>query len=221
MVRNILLITFILLFSLSLVSASNETLVAGKIYNIKIGNETVADATVEVFCYHNSNAKMKITNSVSDGTYAVWFSADDCGDGDAVNVTARKDNLMGKAEGIAHFDNLIDLNIAVINVALNFSILSEKKIKIHCHRDVRKNCGNGVCGLNENEVNCPQDCFLSETEEISYVPSVKSSKMVQLSSSKFETKGNNLWIIALTEIFLIMFLLIIIIYVAIKKNNKA
>jgi len=209
MVRKILVcVILFIFFFMSLVNA--ETLVVGKIYNstILIDENSVADASIKVGCYHGNLTYIKETISVSDGTYGVGFNDTECGIGDNVNVTAVKGNLKGSDLGIVHYE--AGINISVVNVVIK-KIIIEKKHKC-CHKKkIEINlCGDFICdsGIGEDEFSCPEDCKVEETVKIKNVP-------VNIIYSKgYETKVNlgmeNL-ILIIGIVFLLFLILITLI----------
>ena len=121
---------FMIIMSFVLISnvSAKKTLVAGIIYEAD-WQTPVANASVVVSCYHNSDVNVQNTNSLSDGSYAVMYiggGTNACDDGDTVIVNATKEGLgSGSNSGVVHGDMADNLDIAIINVVIpEFSLVT-------------------------------------------------------------------------------------------------
>ena len=112
MKRGLLLITCILLFSISAVSAA--TLIGGKIYNSDF-SATVSGADVLVTC----NGSEKNTTSLSDGAYSVTYDDSECEAGNTLTVSANHPSYgAGTQSGVIHDRLVMDWDVAIVNVPL-------------------------------------------------------------------------------------------------------
>ncbi len=94
-----------------LVSASGNV-VSGSVYKLK-DSKIVSGAEITVVC----NNHVEKTSSDYDGSYSVFYSSDECSEGDKVRVTAEKGRLYGRVvETMSDFGLDIDLVIADVFV---------------------------------------------------------------------------------------------------------
>ena len=87
------------------------TFVQGFVYDTTNGNAAVPNANVFVKC--NSTTLPATTNA--SGKYAVTFDVSDCNDGDALSVSANKDDLQGTNTGTVN-EVTTNINVGVVNV---------------------------------------------------------------------------------------------------------
>ena len=120
MKKTVLLLAFILLLSVSVVSAltpAGTTYIAGKIYDATQPSwPTVSNATVNVTC----NGNNLTTTSVAEGAYSVTYNASLCTFGDSISVYAFKGGLSGWGDGNTVSVDMtpLDVSIGVSNVPL-------------------------------------------------------------------------------------------------------
>lgn len=150
--RIALSILFIIL-SIGLISAAN-TLVAGNIYNADYTSK-IEGAGIRVDC----GADYKVTDSLSDGSYAVVF--DDLAGCDltvtTVSVTASKagytsQTKTGNIKGTINPFSIINLGLAVAPTGDTGGHTGGGGSSRYYM------CGNGVCNTGETTATCPRDC---------------------------------------------------------------
>lgn len=111
-------ILFLSVLALVLVSAlvSAETLIGGRIYDAS-NNQSIANANVTVSCTHNSEVNLMSTLSNLQGKYNVVYQAEDCSQGDALQVSAVKNELSGSTSGTVNGE-IGFWDVAVVDVPL-------------------------------------------------------------------------------------------------------
>jgi hypothetical protein len=92
-------------------AASTQTDVTGTVTN---NGQVVSGASVTVVCNNHS----KTTTSDSTGAYLVTFSGKNCPDKSQATVVAHKAGKGGVSNGTVNPYGSLDLNVAIINVAL-------------------------------------------------------------------------------------------------------
>ncbi|MDD5191942.1 MAG: hypothetical protein PHH54_05040 [Candidatus Nanoarchaeia archaeon] len=177
---------FLFVFLISITSA--QTLVAGKIYNSEY-SDIISDADVTVTC----NSHVLETDSLDDGTYAVRFDVDECGEGANVNAEGAKGSLYGSDSGV-----VIECNdrgdcaegfVSIINLAI-------KPKQTTNHNNGGNNryylCGNDKCDSGESVTTCPRDCKIFINNNITGEPSQNAGNGDESSNNETQTlTGNN------------------------------
>jgi len=106
------LIAFLSLVLFVGVVSASDNVVSGTVYKLR-DSAVVSGADVTVVCNNN----IEKTTSDYDGSYAVFYSAGECSEGDKVKVTAKKGRLYGTTvETMSDFGLEIDLAIADVFV---------------------------------------------------------------------------------------------------------
>ncbi len=115
-VISLIILNLMVISMLGVASAMAEpeqTLIAGKIYNVDF-SDVIEGASVTVTCDDN----IRTTTSLNDGDYSVTYDESSCNEGSSLTVSAVKGDLYGSDTGIIHDDVLGTWDLAIVNVPL-------------------------------------------------------------------------------------------------------
>ena len=217
---------FFLVVITSFVSASNSTIVIGKVYQQNLSNPS-SGATVTVYCWNNSSVFIQTSISLADGTYGVFFDGN-CSLGDILNATATNGDYYGEDYGTV---NVIgDPNFALLNVVMQYSpspLIPVKEQEVEeCAPRVMEYpylCGDGYCNSEyEDSFNCNEDCVKTK---IRHNPSItlEHSPMKEIKptvrSWKFNVDLGSVVFLSLVILIVLVIILVILIYV--HEDNNA
>jgi len=145
-----------MIFSVSLASA--QTLITGKIYSEGY-SDIISGADVTVICGDTIS-----TDSLDDGTYAIYFEVGVCNLESPVQVSATKGDLYGEGTGTVAECNdgdCVDSDyLAVLNLMIKAKSSSSSSSSSGGGHISGKYyfCGNNKCDTGETAVTCPRDC---------------------------------------------------------------
>jgi len=150
-----ILVLAVVFASMGLVSA--HVLVGGIAYNAD-HTDTIEGADVSIECNHSGNVNTLNTVSISDGSYAIVFNANDCSIEDDFSVTI--DSVM--------IDSSLFFVMNVVGIELGGDDGGNNDNSGGGGGSNRRFylCGNGVCNSGETIETCPADCFEELSDEL-------------------------------------------------------